>query len=211
MKYIASALLLVALLVENSSAFSVGSSMSSAFGGSVLVTGKASVATHGASIEMKKGKDNVPPAMRAQYKKQREMRDMREQMMDAQTPGADGFPVFNLFIRSPRGNMWYPCGSFKGDDRSSALCNSWKDGGLLSGTSKNQLDAGVAGSLFRDQGQLKETICRAYPQLRKSKDQLEFGYKLAYNGLNEEQTKMSLITPKEQKGFIDGIKSAFGQ
>ena len=105
MKYIASALLLVALLVENSSAFSVGSSMSSAFGGSVLVTGKASVATHGASIEMKKGKDNVPPAMRAQYKKQREMRDMREQMMDAQTPGADGFPVFNLFIRSPRGNV----------------------------------------------------------------------------------------------------------
>lgn len=107
--------------------------------------------------------------------------------------------------------MWYPCGSFKGDERSAALCNSWKDGGLLSGTSKNQLDAGVAGSLFRDQAQLKETICRAYPQLRKSKDQLEFGYKLAYNGLNEEQTKMSLITPKEQKGFFDGIKSAFGQ
>ncbi len=68
--------------------------------------------------------------------------------------------------------MWYPCGSFKGDDRSAALCSSWRDGGLLAGVSKSQLDKGVSGSLFRDQEKLVETICRGYPQLRKAKEDL---------------------------------------
>ena len=106
MKYYTAALLIVsALLADKSSAFSVGSSMTSAFGGSVLITGKDYVASHGATIEMKKGKDNVPAAMRTQYKRQREMSDMREQMMDSQKPGADGFPVFNLYVRSERANV----------------------------------------------------------------------------------------------------------
>ena len=107
--------------------------------------------------------------------------------------------------------MWYPCGSFKGDDRSAALCASYRDNGFLAGISKNQLDAGVSGSLFRDQKNLVETIVRGYPQLKKSRDELEFGYKLAYEGLSEEQSKIQVIEVKEQKGFLDGIKSAFGQ
>ena len=107
--------------------------------------------------------------------------------------------------------MWYPCGSFKGDDRSAALCSNYRDDGFLSGISKNQLDAGVSGSLFRDKKNLVETIVRGYPQLRKSKDDLEFGYKLAFNGLKDEQMQINLIEIKEQKGFFDGIKSAFGQ
>ena len=107
--------------------------------------------------------------------------------------------------------MWYPCGSFKGDERSNALCSSWRDDGFLAGISKNQLDAGVAGSLYRDQENLKETICRGYPQLRKSKADLEFGYKLAYDGLSGSKLEMNIVVPKEQKGFLDGVKSAFGQ
>jgi hypothetical protein len=106
--------------------------------------------------------------------------------------------------------MWYPCGSFKGDDRSAALCANFQKQGFLAGISKNQLDAGVSGSLFRDQAQLVETICRGYPQLRKSKETLEFGYKLAYEGLSEEQLQIQVIVPKAQEGFFDGIKSAFG-
>ncbi|GFH55134.1 hypothetical protein CTEN210_11610 [Chaetoceros tenuissimus] len=207
MKFYTAALLIAA--VSSAQAFSVGSSMSSAFGGNVLITGKAS--TSGATIEMKKGKDNVPPAMRAQYRRQKEMQGMREQMMEAQRPGADGLPVFNLYVRTQRANMWYPCGSFKGDDRSAALCASYRDNGLLAGISKNQLDAGVSGSLFRDQKNLVETIVRGYPQLKKSRDELEFGYKLAYEGLSEEQSTIQVIEVKEQKGFLDGIKSAFGQ
>lgn len=201
----------IMLSSHDSNALNILSSAVSSFGGSVLVAGKNLSVCRNGLVEMKKGKDNVPPAMRTQYKRQREMKDMRDAMMEAQRPGADGFPVFNLYIRSPKGNMWYPCGSFKGDERSSALCTSYRDGGLLSGTSKNQLDAGVAGSLYRDEERLKETICRAYPQLRKSKKELEFGYKLAFDGLDEEKSKINLVVPKEQKGFLDGIKAAFGQ
>mmetsp|Transcript_2372 Transcript_2372/g.3321 ORF Transcript_2372/g.3321 Transcript_2372/m.3321 type:complete len:216 (-) Transcript_2372:461-1108(-) len=191
-------------------AFGVSStgSITSSFGGSVLVVGKE-CANSVDKLTMKKGKANVPPQMRGQYKRQKELSEMREQMMEAQKPGADGLPVFNLYVRTERANMWYPCGSFKGDDRSAALCANYRDNGFLSGISKNQLDAGVSGSLFRDESKLKETIFRGYPQLRKSKDSLEFGYKLAYDGLNEEQSKICAIELKEQKGFLDGFKTLF--
>jgi hypothetical protein len=54
---------------------------------------------------MKKGKENVPPAMRSQYRRQKEMSKMREQMIEAQKPGPDGLPVFNLFVRTKRANV----------------------------------------------------------------------------------------------------------
>lgn len=106
--------------------------------------------------------------------------------------------------------MWYPCGSFKGDDRSAALAKSYADSGLLSGVSKKQLDGGIAGSLYQDLAKLNESICRTYPQLRKSRDEFEFGYRLAYDGLSEEQAKeIVVVEPKEQKGFVDNIRNIF--
>jgi Family of unknown function (DUF6523) len=105
--------------------------------------------------------------------------------------------------------MWYPCGSFKGDDKSAALAKSYADGGLLAGISKNQIDSGVAGSLFRDQDKLKESICRAYPQLRKSSDEFEFGYRMAFEGLSDDKLQMVVVEPKESKGIFDNIKNAF--
>ena len=106
--------------------------------------------------------------------------------------------------------MWYPCGSFKGDEKSAALCQSYRDNGLLAGISKNQLDAGVGGSLYRDQARLEETIVRGYPQLRKDRGQLEYGYKLSFEGLSPEQEKVQLVEIKEQKGVFDGFKNLFG-
>lgn len=106
--------------------------------------------------------------------------------------------------------MWYPCGSFKGDDRSRALAENYANNGLLAGISKKQIDGGIAGSLFRDKDKLVESICRGYPQLRKSRDEFEFGYKLAYKGLSEEQAnEIKFIEPKEPKGLVDGIKNLF--
>ena len=106
--------------------------------------------------------------------------------------------------------MWYPCGSFKGDDRSAALAKNYANDGLLAGISKKQIDAGIAGSLFRDQAKLADSICRGYPQLRKSRAEFEYGYKLAFNGLSEEKAnEIKVIEPKEQKGVLDGIKTIF--
>ena len=56
-------------------------------------------------MEMKKGKANVPPNMRGQFKKQQEMAAMQRQMVEAQRPGSDGMPVFNLFVRTKRQNV----------------------------------------------------------------------------------------------------------
>ena len=81
---------------------------------------------------------------------------------------------------------------------------------MLAGISKKQLDGGIAGSLYRDVAKLKETVCRAYPQLRKSRDELEFGYKLVYDGLPEDKAKDIVpVEPKEQKGPLDGIRNFF--
>jgi len=150
------------------------------------------------------------PQMRAQYKRAQDMNAYKKEMEANQKAGADGLPVFNLYVRTSMKNMWYPCGSFKGDDKSRALCQNYVDDGMLSGISKNQLDAGVGGSLFRDKARLEETIFRGYPQLRKEKGQLEYGYKLSYPGLSKEQEQVQVVEVKEQKGWLDGIKSAFG-
>ena len=82
--------------------------------------------------------------------------------------------------------------------------------GFLAGISKKQLDGGIAGSLYDDLEKLKETVSRAYPQLRKARDELQFGYKLAYEGLSEEKAnKIEPVEPKENKGPLDGIRNIF--
>eukprot|EP00980_Cylindrotheca_fusiformis_P008396 scaffold1775_cov83-Cylindrotheca_fusiformis.AAC.5 len=194
-------------VVSSVAAFSTLSS----FGGSVVLSSNtARVVQNGSMMEMKKGKANVPPQMRGQFKKQQEMAAMQKEMMAAQKPGSDGLPVFNLFVRTKRANVWYPCGSFKGDDRSAALAKSYSEGGMLAGVSKKQLDGGIAGSLAQDYPKLVETVCRAYPQLRKSKDDFEFGYKLAFQGLPEEKAKEVIpVEPKENKGILDGVRNIF--
>jgi hypothetical protein len=84
-----------------------GSSVSS-FGGSVLLTpppAAASTCPSSRSLEMKKGKPNVPPGMRGNYRRQKEMSQMRDQMVSASRPGKDGLPVFNLFVRTKKANV----------------------------------------------------------------------------------------------------------
>merc|ERR1712125_186025 len=86
------------------------------------------------------------------------------------------------------------------------LVTNYRDDGMMAGISKGQLDKGVEGSLYQDLEKLKESIVRQYPQLRKSKETLEFGYKLAYEGLSENQKKINLVTPQESRGWFDWIK-----
>ena len=105
-------LFLLPLLIEPGAAWMTGSSVSS-FGGSVLITGHYNTIEQqqrptSSDITMKKGKANVPPQMRSQYAKQQEMMAMREQMIAATKPGSDGFPVFNLFVRTKRANVGNP-------------------------------------------------------------------------------------------------------
>ena len=210
-------LLIVLLGSSTAAAYTVSPQRSSYFVGHSVYHTTAAAAPQTSSsrvtssnLTMKKGKANVPPQMRSQYARAQEMENYRQQMMESQRMGADGLPVFNLYVRTSLKNMWYPCGSFKGDEKSAALCQSYADNGMLAGISKKQLDAGVGGSLFRDLARLEETIIRGYPQLRKDKGNLEFGYKLSYKGLSKEQEKIQVVEIKEQKGFLDGLKNVFG-
>ena len=79
----------------------------------------------------------------------------------------------------------------------------------MSGMAKNQLDSGIAGSLYRDVGKLKDSIVRVYPQLKQAKNELQFGYKIAFEGLPEGEA-VTPVEPKEMKGFMDNIKGMFG-
>jgi hypothetical protein len=93
----------VSFLLVLATANAWSSTISSSFGGNVLAnTGGV---CNGARMEMKKGKANVPPQMRGQYKRQQQQQEQRKQMVDAQTLGADGFPIFNLFVRTKKQNV----------------------------------------------------------------------------------------------------------
>ena len=87
------------LLVSSAAAWSPQTC--SSFGGMNV----ACTVQNGATMEMKKGKANVPPQMRGQYKRQQEMSSMQKQMMEASKPGTDGLPVFNLYVRTKRQNV----------------------------------------------------------------------------------------------------------
>ena len=58
-----------------------------------------------AILTMKKGKANVPPQMRSQYARAQEMEGYRKQMVDSQSYGKDGLPVFNLYVRTGLKNV----------------------------------------------------------------------------------------------------------
>jgi len=208
-------LFLCSLLIGSSHAWSsgpmIGSSVSG-FGGRILMTSPApapACPVSGSTLEMKKG-NKMPQQMRGQYEKSKKMNEMRQAMEMNSKQGADGLPVFNLFVRTKIAKMWYPCGSFKGDERSMSLAKSYADDGILSGIAKKQLDGGIAGSLYSDLEKLKDTVTRAYPQLKNSRNELEYGYKLAFDGLTTEQANsVNLVEPKEMKGPLDNVKNLF--
>ena len=140
------------------------------------------------------------------------MNTMREQMMDAQNVGPDGIPIFNMYVKSPTGaGMWYPCGSFKGDERTKALIDS--QDGILGGMAKKQLEQGVAGSLYDSINQLRESVVRSYPQLKKSRENLVWGYKITVmkgTPNEEEMKKIKEVVPEARpEGFLDNVKNMF--
>ncbi len=61
------------------------------------------------TIEMKKGKANIPSHMRSQYARAQEMEGMRKQMMESTTVGSDGMPIFNLYVRTSLKNVSSSC------------------------------------------------------------------------------------------------------
>jgi hypothetical protein len=159
-------------------------------------------------LHMGKGKGtNI--SMRGEMKKRAEMQRMREQMFG---DDSDGFPVFTVYVRSKKGQVWYPGGSLKGDDRSKALVESWRDNTLmLKDQYKGSLDGGMAKSIFDDKQKFVQSLVKMYPQLKNSKDELEFGYTVKVPGLQEkmeaegrkDELKITLLKEEMTQSLFD--------
>eukprot|EP00287_Rhodomonas_sp_CCMP768_P005342 CAMPEP_0196720048 /NCGR_PEP_ID=MMETSP1091-20130531/2903_1 /TAXON_ID=302021 /ORGANISM="Rhodomonas sp., Strain CCMP768" /LENGTH=217 /DNA_ID=CAMNT_0042061161 /DNA_START=60 /DNA_END=713 /DNA_ORIENTATION=+ len=185
-------------------------------GGHVLpaqVTSRSSASVCG-SLQMGKGK-KTPINQRGEMMKRQQMAEMQQQMMG---DDSDGLPVFTVYTRTKTAQVWYPCGSLKGDQRSRSLVEAWRDNSLfLKGQYKTTLDKGMAKSVFEQRDRFIDSIVRLYPQLKKSRADLEFGYKVKIPGLEEklkeegreDELKITIIT-EEGGGLLDGLKSSFG-
>lgn len=184
-------------------------SVSTAFApSSVLPSGPAVRRSVCGDLHMGKGKGpNI--GQRGELKKRAEMERMREQMFG---DDRDGFPVFTVYVRSKKGQVWYPGGSLKGDDRSKSLVESWRDNTLmLKDQYKGSLDGGMAKSIFSDKQKFVQSLVKMYPQLQPSRDELEFGYKVKIPGLEEkleaegrkDELKITLLKEEMQQTLWD--------
>lgn len=78
----------------------------------------------------------------------------------------------------------------EGDDRSKSLVNGLKSS-IGKGLCQNSLDKGIAQTVFgRDKDRLMGTVIRQYPQLKKNRNLLEFGYKISAKGLDDMPTRL---------------------
>lgn len=96
----------------------------------------------------------------------------------------DGTPIFSVFVRSRRTKLWYPVGAVRGDGRAKALVASMRTSWgkkLYQGA----LNKGMAQTIFSGDGnKFTDQALRQYPQLKKSKADLQFGYKVTAKGVD---------------------------
>lgn len=120
----------------------------------------------------------------------------------------DGTPVFSVFVRSPRAQIWYPLGAVTGDARSKTLVNALKSGwGKV--LYQNTLDKGIAQTIFgKDGGRYVQAALRQYPQLKRSEKSLEFGYRVS--AVDLEDKPIRLVTKEMALTFFQWATKKIG-
>ncbi len=81
---------------------------------------------------------------------------------------------------------------------------------------QGSLDGGMAKSIFSDKAKFVQSLVKMYPQLKKSQDELEFGYKVKIPGLEEkleaegrkDECKITLLNEDMGKSLFE--KMGFG-
>merc|ERR1719359_1952653 len=146
--------------------------------------------TRGMMQMKRKGKSGMgkgmgpPSAMVEQQRQYAEYQKQRE---------ASGLPSFDLYVKDPNSPTWYPAGSLGGDERSKDLIESYMTD-WTKGLAKGGIDRGVASSLFPEKAKFVAQCLATYPQLKKAKDSLKFGYKVSYPGLLEKRPEAKEVT-----------------
>jgi hypothetical protein len=159
------------------------------------------------NLEMKGKGSRVPIDQRGEYLKQQKMMEARKQMQE--TP--KDVPIFEVYVRPKAGGQWIPCGNLAGDSRATALVNAWMSG-FLTDTYKSQLDQGLARSIFAQEDAFVQGVIENYkPFKRFKKEDLTFGYKVKFEGLEAKvgEQKVTEIVKGMEKGWLDNIKDGF--
>ncbi|GAB0489648.1 hypothetical protein MMPV_000873 [Pyropia vietnamensis] len=119
----------------------------------------------------------------------------------------DGTPIFTVLVRSRRSKLWYPVGAVRGDGRAKALVASMRTSWgkkLYQGA----LNKGMAQAVFSGDGnKFTDQALRQYPQLKKSKADLQFGYKVTAKGVDDWGTQ--LLTRDMKLPFFEYWKKKF--
>jgi len=160
------------------------------------------------TLEMKGKGGRVPIDQRGEFIKQQRMMEVRQKM---QASKADGVPVFKVFVRPKVGGLWVPCGDLAGDQRATALVNAWMSG-FMTDMYKNQLDQGIAKSIFSQEDVFIKGLIENFKPFKKMRpEDLEFGYKVDFPGVAEKMgDKTMVLTRDMQKGWLDGVSEKFG-
>lgn len=87
-------------------------------------------------------------------------------------------PVFYLYCRTGPGKPWYPVSAMKGDGQSKGLINAWLNSPVGKGVFKDQLDSGMARSIYDSERRLASMAVEQYRQLKDSQSRLQWGFKI---------------------------------
>lgn len=162
------------------------------------------------SLVMKGKGGKIPINQRGEYLKQQRMMESKNQM-EKEKP--EGVPVFKVYVRPKVGGLWIPCGDLAGDKRATSLVNAWMSG-FLTDVYRGQLDQGIARSIFSQEDSFAMNIIENYKPFRKyTKNDLQFGYKIDFPGLEEKmgEQKITGITQGMEKGWLDIAKEGFSK
>ena len=145
-------------------------------------------------LTMKGKGGKVPVNQRGEYMKQQRMMDQKAQM---EMGKKEGVPVFKVFVRPRAGGLWIPCGDLAGDERATALVNAYMSG-FMTDMYKTQIRQGIAKSVFSQEDAFVNGLIENYKPFRKfTKSDLQFGFKVDYEGLEEkmESRRLKPLSP----------------
>lgn len=174
---------------------------------SVVTASRNAFKVNVGSMQMKGRK--VPIDQRGEFIKQQRILEQKRQL---ETEKPEGVPIFKIFVRPKAGGLWIPCGDLAGDKRATAVVNAWMSG-FMSDMYRDQLDQGIARSLFSQEDSFVQGLIENYKPFKKfTKDQLQFGYKVDFEGLEEKvgEQKVRVIERGMEKSWVDNLKEGFG-
>lgn len=135
-------------------------------------------------------------------------------------------PVFTVLVRHAGGiPKWYPVAGFQGDGNSKAIVDAYIGDGFFSGILKDvyrqQIEASIAKSVFDQERKLIGDAIKQFPELKKVKFNLEFGFSIAYGPYNRKMGKnpaptvlkkemTKSIFQKASENFSLTLKETFG-